>query len=756
MSIYNPKHEVGPILAAAATWPKQCLLADMSVFFAGSSLWTPEHLDELDQAFVQNYDEGEGTFFGKLEKQLAKVSLPSRQLMAEALWYLMLFQTNITAETKRSNIRMVWAWSGSELPADHPLLADAVLRGIGSAGTAYNTQRWRELGFVITAVRALKAKSSHERDDLLSDPWRFAAWLRSQPDARNRQFIHICLYLLFPAEFERISSAIDKRLILSAFNTIPVGEVRKWSYEKIDRSLLELRQKLETEASGSVDFYEAEYAERWRGTTKTWLLSWNPENWNWASFQDDRASTAHGKPVVHGWTCKSSKPKEGDHAFLVRLGVPPKGIVAAGTVLKAPYEAPHYDPAKAQTGDVSTFVDVQFVSIRDAPQDEIIGLDELNAKHPKQTWSPQASGIQIEAIAAKALATMWSALPPISITDPPPKTGGSIREAVAPPRNIILYGPPGTGKTYRLLSSYVPSYQLTDPPLRVDQLYEFVTFHQSYAYEDFVEGIRPSVTSSGAVTYEVKPGVFKRLCARAKADPNRRYAIFIDEINRGNVSKVFGELITLLEPDKRVTYDGGGRLTTGLEVTLPYSGEIFGVPANLDVFGTMNTADRSIGLLDTALRRRFEFEELMPTPGAITGSSGDGIISDDDGGEIDLRQLLEIINRRITHLLHRDQTIGHAFLMKVKDFPTLKRVLVREIIPLLQEYFYEDWQRIRLVLADQTVPLEHQLVRLQSVPATELFSGAEDDVVQAAIRCSVTPESDITPDAVRKVYEPQS
>lgn len=225
----------------------------------------------------------------------------------------------------------------------------------------------------------------------------------------------------------------------------------------------------------------------------------------------------------------------------------------------------------------------------------------------------------------------------------------------------------------------------------------------------------------GTVTYEVKPGVLKRLCRRAKADPNRRYAILIDEINRGNIAKVFGELITLLEPGKRAIYNADGRLVSGLEASLPYSGESFGVPANLDVHGTMNTADRSIALLDTALRRRFEFEELLPTPELVMGLNDGGIIPDGDAGDIDLRRLLRVMNDRLVCLLHRDQAIGHAYLMKVKDFPGLRRVLSREIIPLLHEYFYDDWHRIRLVLGDQAAPPEHQLIRTASVRAVSCF-----------------------------------
>ena len=145
--------------------------------------------------------------------------------------------------------------------------------------------------------------------------------------------------------------------------------------------------------------------------------------------------------------------------------------------------------------------------------------------------------------------------------------------------------------------------------------FDFVTFHQAYNYEEFIEGIRPKVddTSQG-ITYEVKPGVFRRICERAQTEPNQQFALFIDEINRGNIAKIFGELITLIETDKRLEAENE------ITVTLPYSEESFGVPSNLDIYGTMNSADRSIALLDTALRRRFEFCEIMPDSDLIEGS----------------------------------------------------------------------------------------------------------------------------------------
>lgn len=223
------------------------------------------------------------------------------------------------------------------------------------------------------------------------------------------------------------------------------------------------------------------------------------------------------------------------------------------------------------------------------------------------------------------------------------------------------------------------------PPVEDEiKRFEFVTFHQSYGYEEFIEGLRPVTNDDGDISYIVKPGILKRLCKRAEADPNHQYALVIDEINRGNISKIFGELISLIEIDKRAGEEHS------LTVTLPYSNLPFSVPSNLDIIGTMNTADRSLTHIDIALRRRFEFKELR-TDYALLKSDVDGI---------DVRKLLFTINKRIELLLDREHIIGHALLMNVSNLADLKQVFITNIMPLLEEYFFEDWDKIKKVFND--------------------------------------------------------
>ncbi|MCH4551372.1 AAA family ATPase [Aestuariibaculum lutulentum] len=241
------------------------------------------------------------------------------------------------------------------------------------------------------------------------------------------------------------------------------------------------------------------------------------------------------------------------------------------------------------------------------------------------------------------------------------------------------------------LKSSVDNYNPN--PDKIVKNYDFVTFHQSFAYEDFIEGIKPLLDdnevvedeSSKELGYLIEDGVFKSLCKKAEKDPSNRYAIFIDEINRGNVSAIFGELITLIEVDKRL----GAK--NEIKIKLPYSKKEFGVPANLDIYGTMNTADRSVEALDTALRRRFEFKEMMPDLSVIKNETIDGV---------KLSVILEKINQRIELLVDRDHTIGHSYFVNINTKKGLADAFNNKIVPLLQEYFYGDYGKIGLVLGN--------------------------------------------------------
>lgn len=234
-------------------------------------------------------------------------------------------------------------------------------------------------------------------------------------------------------------------------------------------------------------------------------------------------------------------------------------------------------------------------------------------------------------------------------------------------------------------------------PDKLIKNYEFVTFHQSFTYEDFVEGIKPKLSEEegrGDIEYEIADGIFKKMALRAKEDPENNYAIFIDEINRGNIAAIFGELITLIEEDKRAGN------ANAISVKLPYSKENFEVPSNLYLIGTMNTADRSIEALDSALRRRFSFKEMAPQPELIDKLLKENAV----WNGISISAILNTINKRISVLIDRDHCIGHSYFLRLKNYngeafsKEFKKVFDNNITPLLQEYFFNDFTKIGMVL----------------------------------------------------------
>jgi hypothetical protein len=255
--------DLSPILAAAEYWMNSCLIKDRSVF-SQDSRWTAVLVDEVYQAFVKHPDFGDDDFMTKLKGQMKKASPPAQQLMAEMLWALLLFPSNMKPRTKRHQIRELWALSGQQLAEDHPCLRDDVLTGIGSGGPGFNNYRPDEMTFLIALVQDLKQKDGSQRKHILLNYEQFFTWIDAVPRKGKRQFRHMLRFFAFPDRVERISSNNDRRKILQGFGIAPSREIVDWGDRQLDDALMTLRSELQKDHPSEVlDFYQTPLKEKW-------------------------------------------------------------------------------------------------------------------------------------------------------------------------------------------------------------------------------------------------------------------------------------------------------------------------------------------------------------------------------------------------------------------------------------------------------------------------------------------------------------
>jgi hypothetical protein len=254
--------DISPTLAAADQWIKACLVEDGSLF-SDKPLWTAQLVDEVYKAFVEHPDLGEDDFITKLKGQMRPASHHAQQLLAEMLWALLLFPSNIKARTKRQQVRDMWALSGQQLSDDHPLMRDEVLVGIGSGGPGFNNYRPDEMTFLIELTRDLKRRDTTQRLRIFADHGAFFDWIGSVPSTGLRQFRHMLRFFAFPDRVERMSSNNHRRHVLEAFGIAPERETKKWTDQQLDDALLKLRSDFTKENPSFKDFYEPSVRKRW-------------------------------------------------------------------------------------------------------------------------------------------------------------------------------------------------------------------------------------------------------------------------------------------------------------------------------------------------------------------------------------------------------------------------------------------------------------------------------------------------------------
>ena len=957
------------LLKNTKEFKQNCLIEGKSLL-TDAVIWTSKYCKELTQYFVDNPDAGEGDFFTKLETQLADASANAKLLAAEMLWLMFLCPSNTGAASKRGSVERVFAWSGYKIDkaTKERYLSDNALTGVGSAGTAYNTMRWRELVYFIRFTELFLKLDKPKKEALLNNHIKFAQWLEQVPDNENRQLRHMLVFLFFPDFNERIFGNTDRCSILVALAGLTKPQYNKMKCSERDAALLKLRKECEQElGTTKLDYYIEPLKSKWKNTEV------NESKSEYDSKSVRELIYENFEVFIKDYTPSLLEKLESllksacDHS----LDIYPVNINGQFRIGRKEKKETHGSPLcliNFQKNDIKIRYRGKKISITEITNhltEAISGWSKSSSTSRDSYW-PNDYDIK-ESVETEAI------------------QGTVMSQSL----NQILYGPPGTGKTYNTINK---ALDIVDPDFlaqhkndrtkikaRFDELMEknrigFVTFHQSFSYEDFVEGLKAISNEAHQISYEIEDGIFKRMCDAGNAhtvisqqkrpvdvtgrkvwkmslgdtlsddayiyqqcidnnyvllgyggnidfssskdrksvvstystyginienesndyrvtsvqnfknvmaigdliivsDGNRKFraiaeiigdyeftpsaiddesysqkreviwhrvyepslpvdelftknlsqmtlyrlrepvlirdklkellsgddlnsdsipslavgskvstymvegitseiislrkpngallpmprvivdelvqlvkqgkasisdirskkvfdwntntemekyivngypnvlaplvesivnhgikdkafnnsekrVLIIDEINRGNISNIFGELITLIELSKRA---GGSE---SLSVKLPYSKEPLSVPSNLHIIGTMNTADKSLAQVDIALRRRFEFVEMMPNHELLNDVEVDGI---------DIAKLLETINQRIELLYDREHTIGHSFFLPLKDDRTIARlakIFELEILPLLEEYFFEDWERVGQVLGD--------------------------------------------------------
>jgi 5-methylcytosine-specific restriction protein B len=702
----------GPVERAARAVLDAGLRDGDSAFTPGRAIWTAEVAEALDGAYVQRIDRGSGTFLQKLRSQLDGANPRAVQLCAELLYLNVLPLSNVSGQAKRTRITTVLSW----LPEPVALpdqLDEALESGVFDGGVGFNTMLWSQLVHLVAFVQHWWRQSAEVRERALSDPWAWQAFVESVGGGNAPSQRNALKYLAFPQTFQPIVSGGHRAKIREAYKGLLPG-----APGDIDRDLLTIRDKLQAQSPDTpVDFYVAPWVAAWKGGgtaagRHAWLV---------------RLPTGEPAGVVDRWLEDGFVAQT---AGRLRTLPPGSSLAAVREAVSADYSAVEYvkqaELAGAfhaflsgmESGDVVVTVAGDAVHLGTVDEGAAWFAEAEPAGRLRRAvrWRTAQAPIPVKDLPAPLptrLATQGAVVDlsadldlllalldedaeldptpgptPVLLQEGPPPLPPATEELamrlhvdreqlqewidlLTDRQQVIFYGPPGTGKTY--LAERLARFLADAGELESDRV-ALVQFHPSTSYEDFVEGYRPGkADESGRLSFELTAGPLSRIAAAARDDASRPYFLLVDEINRANLAKVFGELYYLLE-----YRDSGIRLLYRPDA--PYT-----LPRNLFLIGTMNTADRSIALVDAAMRRRFAFVELHPDDEPVRGLLRRWLT--EAGKDLERAELLDALNARIED---RDFKIGPSYLMKAdaERAGGLERVWRYSVLPLLVEHHY--------------------------------------------------------------------
>jgi 5-methylcytosine-specific restriction enzyme B len=704
---YVTHHEDRPELQAeydgAAAFVEAGLRTDGSLFTPGVSVWGLAAIDDLYKRFNENPDESSDSFENKFRRQLHGAPPITVQLAGELIYVHLLIASDISGKTKRALINEVLSWS--DAPVQIPTELDQALNnGLVSTGISFKTRRPNQLWFLLDFLRAWKAEPPERQRTLLEDPWAFRTFVFDLPMKAAQTQREALLHLVHPVAFEDIVSREHKQMIATQFKDRVHGIV-----DNVDQELAQIRSGLENETGGPINFYRSPLVEQWRppGAQHAWLV---------------RGSNVGGKNLVPEWL-------EGGYCAIAwnEAGPIDQGLARHQIRLLVERAYPDDKPGAWRThvGNLYRFLtrmQIGDLVVTNDGSNIYVGVvtssptweptDPLLPRHREVDWANPERPIAREDLSEAAFSKLRTLLTvsdvtpeahefarlsgletgaeegegsptPFPATDivVPTATDALAARVLVPKEwlsdalelltdklQLIFYGPPGTGKTYlaQQLASHITSNGGS---------FTLVQFHPSYAYEDFIEGFRPrqTVDTESSISFELTPGPLRQIADAARNDLQHPYVLIIDEINRANLAKVFGELYFLLE-------------YRDAAISLQYSPEDeFSLPPNLFIIGTMNTADRSIALIDAAMRRRFYFIAFLPSQPPIAGLLRRWLSERKLGSEA--ADLLDALNRRIDN---DEAEVGPSYLMTVRvDRPGgLERIWRHALLPLLEEHFY--------------------------------------------------------------------